>query len=370
MSDSTATAEIQPVVIVGGGPAGLAAGITLARLGRRPIVIDLSRTGERRKIGESLAPAAWPVLQRLGVAHLVAEPRHLSSPGTLSCWGHEGLASQDFLFSPFGRGWHLDRVAFEQDLRAFARSVGCRFLDDTVREVQRTASGGWSVRLAQAGTAIDAGFLLLATGRSGFAAKAVGAVRHEHDRLVAWYAYANAGARASEDARAMVEAMPEGWWYSALLPGGDIVAAFMTDAEFFSDRPKTVVEWRRLLAESTFTRERLAANDYGLANAPRFASAGSAILQPVAGPGWAACGDAAASFDPLSSHGIATALATGTDAAQACEALQFGDDAPMERYSDRVRRSFALYLDAKAQVYAQESRWPGARFWAARSTRP
>jgi flavin-dependent dehydrogenase len=39
--------------------------------------------------------------------------------------------------------------------------------------------------------------------------------------------------------------------------------------------------------------------------------AGGARLEPLHGNGWLACGDAALSFDPLSSQGLLTALYSG-----------------------------------------------------------
>jgi len=68
------------VAIAGGGPAAAAAALVLARAGARAIVIE---RGDDRgdKPGESLAPAAKPVLQRLGVWDDLARDGHLPCHG-------------------------------------------------------------------------------------------------------------------------------------------------------------------------------------------------------------------------------------------------------------------------------------------------
>jgi flavin-dependent dehydrogenase len=91
-------------------------------------------------------------------------------------------------------------------------------------------------------------------------------------------------------------------------------------------------------------------------------------VNPVAGPGWLAAGDAAAAYYPLTSHGIAAAIAGGWDAAHAVLAALDGDPAAADVYADRLRRSFTRYLNVRAAYYAMEERWPRSPFWRRRST--
>ncbi len=357
------------IVIVGGGPAGLAAGITLARLGIRPIVIDRRDRADpaRPKIGESLAPRAWPVLQRLGIDHLVDANRHLPSPGTVSAWGHSGLASEDFLFQPGCMGWHLDRNRFEADLRQFAKDSGVRVVESSAKRFERIETSHWRVELESAGEVIEGSFLIDASGRTSAVALSLGIRRQVFDRLAAWYAFLDSPGPI-EDTRAMVEAIPDGWWYSALLPRGKLVVAKFCDPAALAGRNRSLREWLGSLAATTWTRQRIDEVRYRAASDPRVASADTSIAAILGGAGWTACGDAAASYDPLSSHGIATALASGMDAAQAAFAAIGGDREPLDRYMDRVRRSFTYCLEMRARVYDQEKRWSESPFWSARSS--
>ena len=70
---------------------------------------------------------------------------------------------------------------------------------------------------------------------------------------------------------------------------------------------------------------------------PRGADAGSARLDRFVGDGWVAAGDAALSFDPLSSQGMLTALYTGMKAGQALSAHLAGDGGALEAYADARR---------------------------------
>ena len=68
---------------------------------------------------------------------------------------------------------------------------------------------------------------------------------------------------------------------------------------------------------------------YRLVATPRLVTAESALLSPIAGEGWLAVGDAAASFDPLSSHGIGAALWSGELAAVVLRRFLNGDAAAL-----------------------------------------
>jgi flavin-dependent dehydrogenase len=86
-------------------------------------------------------------------------------------------------------------------------------------------------------------------------------------------------------------------------------------------------------------------------------AAGTALLDPVAGSGWFAVGDAAWSCDPLSSSGIGNAFRS---AALALESI--------DRYPDRVAGEFEAYMKSYAAVY-RSAKHPG-EFWCRRACSP
>ena len=61
------------VAIVGGGPAGTAAALTLLRYSKlRPIVIERS-SYDTWRVGETLSPGVFPLLQYLGAESLLGD---------------------------------------------------------------------------------------------------------------------------------------------------------------------------------------------------------------------------------------------------------------------------------------------------------
>ncbi|WP_199838632.1 tryptophan 7-halogenase, partial [Streptomyces scabiei] len=110
------------VVVAGGGPAGCAAALVLARAGRTVLLADAG-TGAP-KVGETLVPAGRVLLGDLGVADGVLGSGHLPCYGSLSAWGTAGLHAVDFINDPHGHGWHLDRRLFDRRLRDASRAAG------------------------------------------------------------------------------------------------------------------------------------------------------------------------------------------------------------------------------------------------------
>ncbi|HEU4535301.1 MAG TPA: FAD-dependent monooxygenase [Polyangiaceae bacterium] len=115
--------RVYDVAIAGGGPAGAAAAVGLARAGRTVLLADAGREGGA-PIGEGLPPSARSLLRELGVLAATLAGGHRPSHGTASAWGSPALHVRDFLFEPNGPGWQLDRTHFDAMLRRAAADAG------------------------------------------------------------------------------------------------------------------------------------------------------------------------------------------------------------------------------------------------------
>ena len=187
------------------------------------------------------------------------------------------------------------------------------------------------------------------------------------DPLVAAVAILDVGTSDRRDATTLIEAMDCGWWYSALLPNGRLVAAWFTDPDLLAQcAPWRPLAWWSLLQASEATRAWVGLHGSEPPQKVRIVPATSALLPQLAGDGWIAAGDAAAAFDPLSSHGIGSALAGGKRAAVAAAAALAGDLGPTRGYTDTTLANYAHYLVLKHAYYAAERRWPDAPFWQRR----
>lgn len=108
--------------VIGGGPAGAAAALALARAGRAPRGLDARRA--RIQVGEGLPPAAGPLLRDLGALEPFLAAGHLPSFGNERSWGRGRTEIHDFIRDPNGNGWHLDRVRFDAMMRRLAHGRG------------------------------------------------------------------------------------------------------------------------------------------------------------------------------------------------------------------------------------------------------
>ena len=356
--------------IIGGGPAGAAAAQCLATAGCRTLLVDGSAQN-RFKIGESLLPAARRLLEHLGVdlGHLA--DGHLPCYGYASAWGAEQIHSKDFIRSPHGQGWHLDRALFDAELREAAVAAGAICKWQTMVCQCHPVNGGWHLNLTGPGQceSITAEWVLDCTGRSRKLVRHLGIDVREDDRLLAFYAQfqPNSGS-ADLDSLSFIESVAEGWWYTARVPGDRRIVVFFTNANSECvSAARTEAGFLHLCDRTLHLKQKLAQFEYAISTKPQGTDASSSRLQCFHGQGWMAVGDAAMSFDPLSSQGIYTALYGGVKAAQALLDWRGGDRAALKHYDAALLDVYEQYLRHRNQYYQAESRWHAHPFWVRRA---
>jgi flavin-dependent dehydrogenase len=360
---STAAATFD-VIVVGGGPAGAATAIALAGRGLRAALVERD-VAPRPRVGETLPPSARTPLEALGVWPRFAEAGHEPAVGNRSTWGSDRVEEAHFIRSAYGCGWHLDRPGFEAMLLAVAEERGVTLVRGAQLEAARHDGSIWRMRAART---LEARFAVDATGRNALLSRICGAKRISIDRLVGVTVFLGprGGGGDPEGKFTFIEAAEQGWWYSAPLPGGRLIAACMTDGDLAARMAGSLDGWLAAARRTWATQRRLDAYALPGGTAPRLWSANTARLSSVVGPGWLAVGDAAVSFDPLSSQGIATALESGIEAAEAIDAHLAGDAAATSRYAAAVSARYRLYLVERARYYGAEGRWPRSPFWRRR----
>ena len=356
------------VAIAGAGPAGACAALNLAPFWR-VLVLDRAEIPPDR-IGDSLPGTAHRLLSDMGLWEGFRSDGHAPAHARTSVWGSALAEETDALSDPDGHGWHLDRARFERRLRAVAAARGAR-LEAPARVVSAAlAHDGWLLELDRDGarTRARARIFIDAAGRASRLLDGLGARRRFGDKLVcSWMRARTQGIGAG---RLHVEAEPEGWWYAASLPHGETLVAFHTDADLPAARAVGSAAALRARA-SRLTALRDVVADPAWSDATTgFCAANGAALEPPAGDGWIAVGDAALAFDPLASQGLFNALYTGLAGAESVDRYLRGDARALTEYADeiaRIRRAYESHLRA---WYGVESRWPANPFWARRAAVP
>lgn len=358
------------VVVLGGGPAGCAAALALARQGHAVVVIERSAY-DLPRIGETLPPMSRQLLADLGVWDRFERDANLPSFGICSAWGQDDPYENDFIFNPYGHGWHIDRSRFDGMLALAAEEAGAE-VHRGARMVSsaQDASGEWDIEIGSvAGPRhYRTRFVIDASGRAASFARKQGSRRAAFDRLVGVAAFLCPSAPQPPDSRTLVEAVEHGWWYSARLPNSQLVVAYMTDADLYGKRGRDpATYWREQLQQARHTHAR--AKDSSIDTGPFIFGATSCRLDSAAGRNWLAVGDAAMTFDPLSSLGVYKALESGLRVAGIVGDHWRGDETAMPGYAESVERGFDNFLRVRATYYGREKRWPHSLFWSRRQTR-
>ena len=146
-----------------------------------------------------------------------------------------------------------------------------------------------------------------------------------------------------------------------------VTLGFMTDADLVR---RSATDVRTLFAtrfgESTHIKAR-----FGTATpltAPKACPAQTGGLSACTGTAWIAAGDAAVSFDPLSSLGMGHAMIIGIQVARVVEQIFAADATLCEIYAADIKVIRAAHHNRQMAFYKAERRWTCSTFWQRRHT--
>ena len=372
---------IDPIIVIGGGPAGSCAGALLARRGYPVVLLERERF-PRAHVGESLLPASIPILADLGALAAVQEAGFTVKRGATMIWG-ANPEPWSWYFSETNAShptsYQVWRPQFDAILLDNARQAG------VVAREGVTATG---VVFDDAGTAVavrcrdDSGaggekelparFVVDASGQGGLLARQLG-LRQWDDffRNLAVYGYYWGGARlpSPDEGNILIEAQPDGWlWHIPLRNGWASVGAVVDAARgqdgirqlgarrFLETQIAAAPHTARLLAGANPTAGASVVRDW------------SYRCRSLYGPGYILTGDAGCFIDPLFSSGVHLALTSATLAAAAVVSALSDPSlaAPAgQMYQQLYYKEYGHFREL-ARLFYSSNRTADSYFWEAR----
>ena len=371
----------EPIVVIGGGPAGACASALLARMGLDVVLLERERF-PRAHVGESLLPGSMPILESLGVMDEVREAGFTVKPGATMIWGTEREPWSWYFretHATYPHSYQVWRPEFDAILLNNARRSGV-----DVRE-------GWQVTgvvLDESGSAaavrcraadgsrgeveLPACYVVDASGQSGVLARQLGLLEwDEFFRNLAVYGYYKGGERLPEpDAgNILIESQLDGWlWHIPLRDGwasvGAVVDADVGQRGIREMGPRRFME--RQIAAAPYLAEMLKGAQP--VSEPEVVRDWSYRCRSLSGPGYVLVGDAGCFIDPLFSSGVHLAL---TYAALAAVVVASALEDPTiagpagRMYEQMYYREYGHFREL-ARLFYSSNRTSESYFWEAR----
>lgn len=301
------------VAIVGAGPAGSSAAISLARNGHSVVLLDQALFPREKLCGDFLNPINWPLFAQLGVADQLLSCEHEEVTAfRISTFSGEEATIR---FPPrngqphYGLGlkrFYLDDLL----LRAAEREgvvvrQGCR-----IRRLARE-NGGWTISLDDhfMGKRVQAVFLIGADGRNSLVAHHLGLTRRKEEsgNHVAFQMHLQGVRGVGGDVQ--IHGFPGGYAGLVGLGGGTVNLCFSVEKSRAREELAIDALFENCLFKNGYLRESLRACEV----VGRVRSAYPLYFSPRRsyGDGFLLVGDAARVTEPVTGEGIYFALKSG-----------------------------------------------------------
>lgn len=349
------------VIIVGAGPAGLAASLTLSAYKISHCLID-ANTSAIPKPGDALPPNAKPLFKQLGIIDLLDRPQHIPYYGNKSIWGTDLPQEKEFIEGIHGHGYLLDRLYFENQLRQLVQNNYSHFYNGykLKKVLDKDHLVEVTIQKDSKNETLQAPFIIDATGRKASVCRHLGIHKKELDVQLSisfWHQLKHKISR-----QIWIEATENGWWYISPNADNQANCMFFTLKELVPQRKEMVPFLKRELQKTLQIKEIIQPTEQELEERKLMSSGTNYLTQPY-GKNWLAVGDAAFSYDPISSYGITSALATGFYGAHAIAAKLANEEGAFLAYRYVIENGARVYLQKLTHQYKMEKRWRNSYYW-------
>ncbi len=356
------------VLVVGAGPAGATAAFQLSRLGIETLVVDRAVFPRDKVCGESLSPGAISRLRSMEMWHppeptaglAVSNPRGANVTGMRVSSPNGAIFSGRYRLGPNRSGLAIRRLTLDAELLSAVRSRGVEALEGIeVTGAEQALDGMARVRArplrSRSDIFIDARHVIVADGRRSFLARNLGFLKRKRAGTHRYAVRAHCENVAGLSTFAEMHVGDRGYCGIAPLSSSAANVCYV----LFGDRLDITPETR----EADFRRHLL--RFPGAARLLETAAVTDQIR--VVGPlrlesprqtngAFIACGDTTGFLDPFTGEGIAHAIASGYQAAEAVFESLSGRPEAFRDYELQVRRLRRIKGRAARLLYGLVSR--------------
>lgn len=350
------------VIVIGGGPAGSTAATTLAKSGRRVLVLEKAKF-PRFHIGESLLPYNRAIFEELGVWPKISAAGFMVKRGAQFWMGdgsrHNRLDFSKGSFTEFPESLQVERAKFDQILLDHSREAGAEVREESLVLGHQVDARGVTLRFRDASgveRTTRAGFLIDASGLGNLTAnrESLREIYPGHRKIAIFGHFANVDMPAGEEAGDIVIVRRENSWFWLIpLDRRKTSVGLVMDRADFQSSGKTPGEVFQQAVESTkAVADRFP--DAELLGGIQVAADFSYRNKRLVAPRVVRVGDASGFIDPVFSSGVMLAMSSGREGARAVdEALGMGRAMTpgMRAYEKRTWKNVGVYWEFIGNFY-------------------
>lgn len=350
------------VIIIGGGPAGSTAATTLAKAGRRVLVLEKAKF-PRFHVGESLLPYNRKIFDELGVWPKIESAGFMVKRGAQFIMGNDSHKVRlDFSkgsFTEYPQSVQVERSKFDDLLLRHSQECGAvvseeslvlehKVHEDHVTVKYRTTDGSEHE--------VTASMMMDASGLSNFTGnrESVREYYSEHKKIAIFGHFENLDMPQGEEyGDILIVRRENSWFWMIPLEANKTSVGLVLDREVFKSLNQKPEEVYAAAVQSTPAVKKRFANAVSktpLNVVTDFSYRNGSLVSPRV----VRIGDASGFIDPIFSSGVLLAMTSGQQGAQVVhEALTLGKPmtAGMKRYEKDNRRRIAQYWEFIENFY-------------------
>jgi flavin-dependent dehydrogenase/DNA-binding transcriptional ArsR family regulator len=369
------------VAIIGAGPAGCTAALTLHKLGHEPVIFERD-SFPRYRVGESFLPGSLSIFNRLGLQERIDAAGFVKKPSATFLWG-QNEAPWTFSFAtPQTSPWVFDhaiqvkREEFDKLLLDEVKERGIEVYENTpVSDVDLSDPGKVSLIAGQGGGAepVEFDFVIDAGGAGGPLARKLKVRRYdEFYKSFAIWSYFHCRDPFEGDLKGTTYSITfeDGWVWMIPVKDDLYSVGLVVDRSKSSEVKKLGPDrfYRETLAKATRAKEIL--GDADMADEVRVVHDWSYDSEVYSGGRYFLSGDSACFTDPLFSQGVHLATQSAVSAAAAIDRITRRERETEEVhawYNRAYRETYEQYHEFLASFYTLASfTEPESEFWARR----